>query len=221
MVSTAQFQWALENPPKIPRQEVVAKPQLIGETCEVVVEYLDSNVKSYETMQVPVKDTEQYVIDLLAWFSAEERAIEAQPLNDLGTKNTYKASERFFVRIVPKSEVEAKEKRIATQLEKALAKKQKENELKLGKWTVHKDTFEEYASAVTVMRRAYQMPFDDGENMRPLTDPLRQLETFNKRVELHKKLFKQAGVPYHDSDRATNSSWELYRLIEKRIDQKL
>jgi len=231
MVSTAQFQWALENPPKIPRQEVVAKPQLIGETCEVVVEYLetlggdivdlDSNVKSYETIQVPVKDTEQYVIDLLAWFSAEERAIEAQPLNDLGTKNTYKAQERFFVRIVPKSEVEAKEKRIATQLEKALAKKQKANELKLGKWTVHKDTFEEYASAVTVMRRAYQMPFDDGENMKPLTDPLRQLGTFNKRVELHKKLFKQAGVPYHDSSRATNSSWELYRLIEKRIEQKL
>ena len=70
------------------------------------------------------------------------------------------------------------------------------------------------------MRRAYQMPFDDGENMRPLTDPLRQLGTFNRRVELHKKLFKQAGVPYHDSDRATNSSWELYRLIEKMIEQK-
>ena len=210
------------------RQTIVAKPQLVGKTRTVTVEY-DRSVEGcswspqveQETMQAPIKDTEVYITNLLAWFNAEERAIEAKPLNDLGTKNTYKAEQRFFIRFVPRQEVEAKEKRIATKKAKALAKKQKANELKLGKWIVQKDTFEEYASAVTVMRRAYQMPFDDGENMRPLTDPLRQLGTFNKRVELHKKLFKQAGVPYHDSSRATNSSWELYRLIEKRIEQKL
>ena len=203
------------------RQTVISKPQLVGKTYDVTIEYRTTSGTEVEIIQVPVKDTKQYVIDLLTWFSAEERAIEACSLNDLGIKNTYKAQEREFVRIVPSQEVEAKEKRIATKKAKALAKKRKANELKLGKWIVQKDTFEEYASAVNVMRRAYQMPFDDGENMRPLTDPLRQLETFNSRVKLHKKLFKQAGVPYHDSDRATNSSWKLYRLIEKMIEQKL
>ena len=200
------------------RQTVISKPQLVGKTYNATIEYMLGNRTEAETIQVPVKDTKQYVIDLLTWFSAEERAIEACSLNDLGIKNTYKAQEREFVRIVPSQEVEAKEKRIATKKAKALAKKRKANELKLGKWIVQKDTFEEYASAVNVMRRAYQMPFDDGENMRPLTDPLRQLETFNSRVKLHKKLFKQAGVPYHDSSRATKASWELYSLIEKRIE---
>jgi hypothetical protein len=194
----------------------VEKPQLVGKTHKVTVEY-DRTVEgcswsplvSQDTMQAPIKDTEVYITNLLAWFNAEERAIEAKPLNDFGEKNTYKAEQRFFIRFVPNPVVKVQKpkkvvKKVAT--------------IKFGKWTVQKDTFEEYASAVSLMRRAYQTPMDDGENMKPLTDPLRQLGTFNKRVELHKKLFKQAGVPYHDSSRATKASWELYSLIEKRIE---
>lgn len=224
-------------------QTIVQKPKLVGETTDVVFDYSRSieccswsPMISNETIEVPVINTKKYIIELLNWFNAEELAIEAEPQNTFGEKNHYKAELRFFIRIVPKSEVEIKEKRIATEnmeryfnlVEKkekriatknaeAIAKKQKANELKLGKWTVQKDTFDEYASSVNAMRIAYQMPLDDGENMRPLTDPMSQLETFNKRVELHKKLFKQANVPYHDSSKANKASQKLYALIEDRI----
>ena len=202
-------------------QTIVQKPKLVGETTDVVFEYSRSvegcswsPMTSNETIEAPVKNTEKYIKELLNWFNAEELAIET---SSFGEKNHYKAELRFFIRFVPKSEVDVKEKRIATKNAEALAKKQKANELKLGKWTVQKDTFEEYASAVNAMRIAYQMPLDDGENMRPLTDPMSQLETFNKRVELHKKLFKQADVPYHDSSKANKASQKLYALIEDRI----
>jgi len=89
------------------RQTLVAKPQLSGKTCEVTVEYERtckgcswSPRTETETMQVPVNDKEAYVIDLFAWFNAEERAIEALPHNDLGEKNQYVAEQRFFNRFV-------------------------------------------------------------------------------------------------------------------------
>ena len=215
-----------------PRQTVVIQPQLIGETCETTIEYERhiSGLKtttSQEVIQAPIKNQKQYVIDLLAWFSAEERAIESRPLNDFGTKNTYKAEVRMLTRILTQKQV-AKQK--IAEAKKALAdakkyiKQQKKEQKKLpkikfGKWTVQKNTFEEYKNAVEEMREAYTKPFDDGENMPRLTDPVQQLQTFQNRVKLHKQLFKQAGVPYHDSDKATEDSMELYRLIESKIEK--
>ena len=202
-------------------QTMVKKPKLVGETTDVVFEYSRSvegcswsPMTSNETIKAPVKNTEKYIKELLNWFNAEELAIQT---SSFGEEHNYKAEIRIFIRFVSKSEVEADKKRIEVKKSKALAKKRKANELKLGKWTVQKDTFEEYASAVNTMRMAYKMPLDDGENMRPLTDPIRQLETFNKRVELHKKLFTQADVPYHDSSKANKASNDLYALIEDRI----
>jgi|LWDU01.1.fsa_nt_gi hypothetical protein len=202
-------------------QTIVQKPKLVGETTDVVFEYSRSvdgcswsPMTSNETIEAPVKNTKKYIMELLNWFNAEELAIQTSNWNK---EHNYKAEIRIFIRFVPKSEVEADKKRIEVKKSKALAKKRKANELKLGKWTVQKDTLEEYASAVNTMRMAYKMPLDDGENMRPLTDPIRQLETFNKRVELHKKLFTQADVPYHDSSKANKASNDLYALIEDRI----
>ena len=90
---------------------------------------------------------------------------------------------------------------------------------KLGKWKVNKKTLDSYVKAVNVMRVNYDPNSLKNRHSEFTPDPIEQLASFNKRVELHKKLFEQAGVPYHDSDKANNDSWELYRLIEKKIDE--
>ena len=231
-----------------PRQTVVKQPQLIGETCEITIEY-ERHIRGLkefprleqEVIQAPIKNQKQYVTDLLAWFSAEECAIESLPLNDRGTKNKYRAEIRVLTRILTKEEVADQaeiqiRKRLADnkkreqekarqllaetkQILKDVSGKWTSPKIKFGKWTVQKNTFEEYKNAVEEMREAYTKPFDDGENMPRLTDPVQQLQTFQNRVKLHKQLFKQAGVPYHDSDKATEDSMELYRLIESKIEK--
>ena len=210
---------------KFLRQEIVVKPQLVGKTCQVVFSYLrNDGTFTHESIEAPVKNTKQYLQDLTEWFNAEEKAIAAKPLNDLGTQNTYKAQTSICVRIVPKCVCEDSQSLTDDEICAVCACDERarfleEKTTSMGQWTVVTSTLEEYVRAVKQMRTAYSIPQDDGENMKPLIDPLAQLDTFNKRVELHKELFRQAGVPYHDSSKATRKSKELYDLIEKELEE--
>ena len=91
---------------------------------------------------------------------------------------------------------------------------------KLGKFTVNESTLEDYITAVNVMRVNYDPNSLKNRHSEFTPDPIEQLASFNKRVELHKKLFEEAGVPYHDSPKANKDSTELYKLIEKEIEQE-
>ena len=91
---------------------------------------------------------------------------------------------------------------------------------KLGKFIVNESTLEDYVTAVNVMRVNYDPNSLKNRHSEFTPNPIEQLASFNKRVELHKKLFKEAGVPYHDSPKANKDSTELYKLIEKEIEQK-
>ena len=50
---------------------------------------------------------------------------------------------------------------------------------------------------------------------------MEQLAQFNKRVALHKKLFKEARVPYHTGKKATKESFELGSLMSDRLEKEL
>ena len=93
--------------------------------------------------------------------------------------------------------------------------------VKLGKWTVTTKTWREYVDTVSEMKSSYTVPFDDGENTPMPKDPLEQLATFQQRVNLHKKLFKEAGVPYHQNKNATHASHELSQLMSDRLEKEI
>ena len=348
--------YSLVNPAKFPRQTLVKEPKLVGKTAGVVFEYRSEyytgkpnfNVQQ-EYIVAPI-DPIGYITELLKWFNAEERAIEAMPLNDMGTKNVYKANLRHFIRIVPDHEIleetkmqipdgtkcagckkefhvneyrhqypamvdniilcsgcergdyvrvylgqrAQKRKKIDGLKENTIGKllesfkqgeitedqmrdmaeqisepikeslrtdtattimdhmgrprrvevpnvntlKQKPTKtIKLGKWSVHEETFNDYVIAVRKMRMyydpnsirnrhsetgtghmrdLYELPFDPFAS-----DPVERLATFQQRVKIHKKLFKEAGVPYHGNANATKASHDLYALIEKRMEKEL
>ena len=88
---------------------------------------------------------------------------------------------------------------------------------KLGKWTVNENTLNQYKQAVNEMRAKYDPNSFRNRHKGYTPDPVEQLASFNKRVELHKELFKQADVPYHSSLKANADSRKLYELIEKEI----
>ena len=90
---------------------------------------------------------------------------------------------------------------------------------KLGKWTVGKRTLDDYVKAVNVMRVNYDPNSLKNRHSEFTPNPIEQLASFNKRVELHKKLFEEAGVPYHGSPKANKDSTELYKLIEKEVEE--
>ena len=89
---------------------------------------------------------------------------------------------------------------------------------KLGKWTVNENTLNQYKQAVNEMRTKYDPNSFRNRHKGYTPDPIEQLASFNKRVELHKELFKQADVPYHSSPKANADSRKLYELIEKEIE---
>jgi len=91
--------------------------------------------------------------------------------------------------------------------------------VKLGKWTVTTKTWNAYVDAVREMKSSYAVQFDDGENTPMPKDPLEQLGTFQQRVKLHKKLFKEASVPYHANKNATHASHELGQLMSDRLEK--
>ena len=93
--------------------------------------------------------------------------------------------------------------------------------VKLGKWTVTAETWNAYVDAVREMKSSYAVPFDDGENTPMPKDPLEQLATFQQRVKLHKKLFKEASVPYHQNKNATHQSHELSQLMSDRLEKEI
>jgi len=93
--------------------------------------------------------------------------------------------------------------------------------IKLGKWTVTAETWNAYVDAVREMKSSYAVPFDDGENTPMPKDPLEQLATFQQRVKLHKKLFKEASVPYHQNKNATHASHELSQLMSDRLEKEI
>ena len=93
--------------------------------------------------------------------------------------------------------------------------------VKLGKWTVTAETWNAYVDAVREMKSSYAVPFDDGENTPMPKDPLEQLATFQQRVKLHKKLFKEASVPYHANKNATHASHELSQLMSDRLEKEI
>ena len=203
---------------KFPRQTLVKEPKLVGKTAGVVFEYTNDHGSQQEYIVAPI-DPIGYITELLKWFNAEERAIEAMPLNDLGTKNVYKANLRHFIRIVPDHEILEETKMQIPDVN--TLKKKPTKTIKFGKWSVHEETFNDYVNAVREMRSAYEPAFDDGENTPMPKDPLEQLATFQQRVKLHKKLFKEAGVPYHGNTNATKASHDLSTLIEKRMEKEL
>ena len=335
--------YSLVNPAKFPRQTLVKEPKLVGKTAGVVFEYTNDHGSQQEYIVAPI-DPIGYITELLKWFNAEERAIEAMPLNDLGTKNVYKANLRHFIRIVPDHEIleetkmqipdgtkcagckkefhvneyrhqypamvdniilcsgcergdyvrvylgqrAQKRKKIdglkvdglkentigkllesfkqgeitedqmrdmAEQISEPIKEslrtdnaitimdhmgrprrvevpnvntlKQKPTKtIKFGKWSVHEETFNDYVNAVRKMRMYYdpnsirnrhsELPFDPFAS-----DPVERLATFQQRVKIHKKLFKEAGVPYHGNTNATKASHDLYALIEKRMEKEL
>lgn len=340
-MNNTEMEYSMMHPAKFPRQTLVKEPKLVGKTAGVVFEYTNDHGSQQEYIVAPI-DPIGYITELLKWFNAEERAIEAMPLNDLGTKNVYKANLRHFIRIVPDHEIleetkmqipdgtkcagckkefhvneyrhqypamvdniilckscesgnyvmeylgqrglkrksgfsleknaiesvmaeftsgkitEGQMRDIAEQISEPIKEslrntatvikdqmgrprkvecpnvntlKKKPTGLpdplnatptiKFGKWSVHEETFNDYVIAVRKMRSLYDPDSLRNKHSDLPPDPIAQLAQFNKRVKIHKKLFKEAGVPYHGNANATKASHDLYALIEKRMEKEL
>ena len=88
--------------------------------------------------------------------------------------------------------------------------------VKLGKWEVDKYLLESYAQTIRGMQKAMS-PFS------PTSDPILGMELYQKRVKLHKEIFKSVNVPYHQDVHPLNhkrqfkESKKLYDLIEEWI----
>ena len=104
---------------------------------------------------------------------------------------------------------------------KKVVKKITTDAIKFGKWSVTYITWHRYVDAVRKMKSLY-----DPNSLRNLhsdlpPDPIAQLAQFNKRVALHKKLFKEASVPYHANKNATHASHELSQLMSDRLEKEI
>jgi len=90
-----------------------------------------------------------------------------------------------------------------------------------GEWFVTKDTWKKYVDAVRKMRSLYDPDSLRNKHNDLPPDPKAQLAQFNKRVALHKKLFKEADVPYHANKNATHASRKLGQLMSDRLEVEL
>jgi len=104
---------------------------------------------------------------------------------------------------------------------KKVVKKITTNAIEFGKWSVSAVTWHTYVDAVRKMRSLYDPDSLRNKHSDLPPDPIAQLAQLNKRVALHKKLFKEAGVPYHANKNATHQSHKLSQLMSDRLEKEI
>jgi len=168
---------------------------------EKVQNYKDGKETSILDEEIVLKmESQMSTVELLSSLVRPAKVLFAKRLS----KNTKPTSEPQ-----PKKVVKKVVKKITT------------DAIKFGKWSVTYITWHRYVDAVRKMKSLY-----DPNSLRNLhsdlpPDPIAQLAQFNKRVALHKKLFKEAGVPYHANKNATHQSHKLSQLMSDRLEKEI